>query len=650
MGKWAKYGKRYCKQWEADSKLKDWIQPVPQDSGKAACKFCKVILRAHYNDLCAHAERVKHLRNANPGSNMRTLLDVGVVVKSSATRQVKMTELKFAAHIACHSSIATIDHLGEIVNESLDSSGVSIHRTKCSALIKSVLAPTMREELLTDLRGSKYSLIVDESTDISCEKQLCVLVRYYSDNINRIVTTFLGLISLTSATADSVFKAIQDFLTSNCLCIKDCIGLATDGCNVMCGQNNSVITRFKNINPEIIHIKCICHSLQLCSSYALKTLPRNIEFMISETYSWFAHSTVRQQRYKELYRAINVGEEPLKIIRMSDTRWLSIASCVQRVLDQYDALKLHFFNAKDTERNYTADLLHRMFSDIENKLYLVFLRSILAEVNRVNKLFQSEKCNPVRLLEELVNMYRSVLSRIMHPATFTTWCATLEFDINDSANLLPLNAVYFGAEFHILLEGSKLQPAVVIAIKERCRGYLFELLKEMYKRLPTNISQLQSLSNLSPSIVLSANKPLLHKLSFLPMYCGSVATLDQQWSRLNAVQWPYREDAEIEAFWTDVVNHKDASSTKDFHELGKFILSVLALPFSNAAVERAFSGMNLIKTKQRNRMGQDMLEALMHIRGYMDRHSICCNKFRPSQRMLSKFDLEMYSTGRAGDD
>jgi len=43
--------------------------------------------------------------------------------------------------------------------------------------------------------------------------------------------------------------------------------------------------------------------------------------------------------------------------------------------------------------------------------------------------------------------------------------------------------------------------------------------------------------------------------------------------------------------------------------LEKFALSVIALPFSNAAVERTFSQMNLIKSKLPSRMHQELLES-----------------------------------------
>ena len=114
-----------------------------------------------------------------------------------------------------------------------------------------------------------------------------------------------------------------------------------------------------------------------------------------------------------------------------------------------------------------------------------------------------------------------------------------------------------------------------------------------------------------PSVVLGNQKPQLQQLSFLPLFQGDQAVLDQQWNQVSSVEWPMTDD--VEQFWVGIANHKDATGENDFSEVRNFILSMLALPFSNSAVERAFSQMNLIKTKFRNIMQQVMLEALLQI-------------------------------------
>lgn len=81
---------------------------------------------------------------------------------------------------------------------------------------------------------------------------------------------------------------------------------------------------YKKLKEDIttlIHVPCICHSVQLAvSAAASETLSRNIEYMIRETYNWFSYSSLRQAQYKHLFKAINEDHEPLNIMKACDTR------------------------------------------------------------------------------------------------------------------------------------------------------------------------------------------------------------------------------------------------------------------------------------------------------------------------------------------
>lgn len=93
----------------------------------------------------------------------------------------------------------------------------------------------------------------------------------------------------------------------------------------------------------MILIKCVCHSLQLATSHVCsETIPRHLDFLISETYNWFSKSTLRQQAYKDLYKCLNDNHDPLKIVQACNTCWLSIESAVVRIVDQWLELKVHF--------------------------------------------------------------------------------------------------------------------------------------------------------------------------------------------------------------------------------------------------------------------------------------------------------------------
>lgn len=87
-------------------------------------------------------------------------------------------ELKVATYVACHTSIKSVDHLGELMCSTCDED-IKIHRTKCTALINHAIAPCMFTELQRDIGGADYSLVIDESTDIPSVKQLCVVIHYF---------------------------------------------------------------------------------------------------------------------------------------------------------------------------------------------------------------------------------------------------------------------------------------------------------------------------------------------------------------------------------------------------------------------------------------------------------------------------------------
>lgn len=74
---------------------------------------------------------------------------------------------------------------------------------------------------------------------------------------------------------------------------------------------------------------------------------------------------------------------------------------------------------------------------------------------------------------------------------------------------------------------------------------------------------------------------------------------------------------DIVFFWSCILSLKDASGRHPFKELALFVLKCLTLPISNAIVERIFSFMSALKTKQRNKIQIDMLSALLTVRVYL---------------------------------
>lgn len=184
----------------------------------------------------------------------------------------------------------------------------------------------------------------------------------------RVVDTMYRLVSIDSATSDSLYAKVKCCLTEDKLNIAHLIGIGCYGANAMVGRNHSLATLLKSNVPNLVVFRCVCHSLHLAASKAVDQLPVALEFLVRESHSWFLRSPKRTREYHALYETMT-EKSPNKIPGHSQTRWLARMQAVSAILDQWEVLHLHFQLASQSERCYTANQLHQMFSDKQNKLY-----------------------------------------------------------------------------------------------------------------------------------------------------------------------------------------------------------------------------------------------------------------------------------------
>lgn len=185
------------------------------------------------------------------------------------------------------------------------------------------------------------------------------------------------------STAEGSTSIIKKVLQEFNLSIENLSGLGTDNAKLMVGVNNSVHKKLENLktNKYLTLIPCACHSLQLAVTHSVaKCFPENLEFLANETYAWFSKSQKRHFNYKNIYRAINDGLDPLKITRACPTRWMSIEITSKIICEQWLELKTHFGTVQINEKCYTAKILFDLYKD--EKLYILstFLKTILSEV------------------------------------------------------------------------------------------------------------------------------------------------------------------------------------------------------------------------------------------------------------------------------
>lgn len=83
--------------------------------------------------------------------------------------------------------------------------------TEQNAPITNVIGATGFDELVLYIKTNKFSLLVDESTDISAVKNLALVVRRCQGY--KVVDQFLTLLPIADATANNIYEVIKNFLS-----------------------------------------------------------------------------------------------------------------------------------------------------------------------------------------------------------------------------------------------------------------------------------------------------------------------------------------------------------------------------------------------------------------------------------------------------
>ncbi|MPC26227.1 Zinc finger protein 862 [Portunus trituberculatus] len=340
------------REWE---KKFPWLKPSTKNPLKAVCHKCKVELTAEITPIKLHEKSAKHVQYCAAPSTSKTITELFASAKGQPSRSdaAKAAEIKLTAWMMEHNiSFRASDHLCDVLKDSFPDSEITrnlkMKRTKCQSVCKNVLAKCYKEELAEKLRHNKFSILVDESTDVTTSQNVCIVARFAEEAA--VVSKFWDLLPIFSsdnlegasegATSNRIFSSIMKSLSDFVVPVSNIIGFGSDGCRTMMGKNNSVSSKFKDLCPGIFIMKCICHSAHLCASEACKELPQEVEQLAQDVHNSLKHSSKRLAQFSEFQDF--TGAVKYKILSPSRTRWLSLTAVVKRMLEQWGPLQLYF--------------------------------------------------------------------------------------------------------------------------------------------------------------------------------------------------------------------------------------------------------------------------------------------------------------------
>lgn len=635
----------FSRKWMEEDIFKRWLLPT-EDPAKAKCKVCQLNLGTKRSDLLSHGKSQKHLKNMNLTQITRPITEI--FQSSKQDKNLIIADIRFTLLAASHNfSFSSIDHVTDTCKLSFSDSKIAknmqLRRTKCTSILKNVLASTIKEALCGELKNNSFSILVDESTDISNYRYLCILVRYIYEN--KIKTELLDLIPIKAdeGSAKGLYSLFKKCLTDFNLSVNNIVGYCSDNASVMMGNKESFKTYLLNENHHIVVNGCVCHSAHLIAAAASQELPSNIEALLQNISNYFSRSPKRQSVLEEFQQFMRAAQ--LKIISPSKTRWLALSNCVERLIDQWDVLLEVFRVAAFEDKNQVGNMI---FNEMQNpyvKAYLLFLKHVLPIFNSFNAMFQSSKVLVDKMYVESRRFVKILCVNFVKPSCYTSEVELDLLNVFDPNVLLPVEEINVGLNTMNLLKDCI--KADNEQFKLKCLKFYQVAVAQAFKRLPTKDKFYKNITFVQPQNALNVN--LKHDIDEICNTFKNKIDPVKAITEYNNIKIYFSEEEkesltcdDVITFWTTLLDMKNFNDEHLFRNISIVALIILTLTHGNADVERVFSIMTDVKSKKRNRLSPDTLSDILRVKIDLATKNKCCTSYAISESHFQKFNQFMY--------
>ncbi|KAL7299731.1 hypothetical protein TKK_0007481 [Trichogramma kaykai] len=600
---------RYQDSWETQDEYKGWLRRSIKKPGFANCSICDLDLVPKTTNLNTHLGSTGHKTKLNPSF-------LGNIEKKAVRAELKFTAYVASQNLPKRAIDTLIPMVKNVITDSEIIKNVHLDRCRVGEIMNRILAPAHIKNLSEILKNNKFSIIVDESTDVSTTHSMCIVVRYVDNEQQKINETLWDLVEIYTApnevaSADRLKELIVKSFESKDVSI-------TDTCNLMMGEHNSVSSKLKQDISYILINKCNCHIQHLSAKYAYDCLPNNILNLLSSITNYINGSLKRLKYWTFLQEGSKV--DALRPINPCFTRWLTVCHCVTYLLSRWTALTKFFKEQSDDKRNpISATEIHELLCQPQTKIYYEFLEFALTKFNITNVLLQSVAPISTKSHNRMILLLIEILHCFINKNYINSHIDDLsKIDPQNEKEWLHLNALDIGKFAHDSLFTMELvNEEERKNILSSCRKFFVTTCLELQTRLNLNEKFTSSLDVFNQDNALSCDFHKLHQnLNDIFVVCPVPIPeivknkINHQWSNLLKYEIPedIRIEANVDVFWIKILSCKDEENNILFQELSNFALDCfVSVANSNASVERVWSSMNLIKTNKKNRLNFENL-------------------------------------------
>jgi hypothetical protein len=491
--------------------------------------------------------------------------------------------------------------------------------------IANAAASKTLDAILKDLGESSFAILVDESRDISVKEQLAIVLRYV-DKRGHVIERFLGIAHVSNTTAAELKKTIDSVLSRHNLSISRLRGQGYDGASNMRGELNGLKTLILNENSSAYYVHCFAHQLQLTLVAVAKNHIQIATFfsLVNSIFNVVGASCkrrdiLREKQTAEVVKALQNNEmstgrglnQEMNIKRPGDTRWSShygaIASLIIMFSSVIDTVEDIVEDGLNSEQRAEANILIQSLQTFDFAFNLHLMKNVLGITNELSQALQRKD-------QDILNAMKLVeISKLR-----------LQAMREDGWNSLFEEVSKFCAKNNIVVPNMDelYQPRSRRKVQDMKNSHHYRV-ELYYTVIDMQLQELNSRFNEASSELLLCVACLSPDDMFASFNKEKLIRLAQFYPNdFSAVQL-ITLDNQLETYIFDMRSSDEFATLKGIGQLAEKLVEMkkdvvyplvyslvtlsLILPVATATVERAFSAMNIVKNRLRNRMGDQWM-------------------------------------------
>ncbi|XP_047947406.1 zinc finger MYM-type protein 1-like [Salvia hispanica] len=493
--------------------------------------------------------------------------------------------------------------------------------------------------ILHEVGDEYFSILVDESRDISVKEQMALAIRFVNSK-GCVVERFIGIVHVRDTKASSLKAAIEVLFLKHNLSLSKVRGQGYDGASNMRGEFNGLKALILQENSSAYYVHCFAHQLQLALVAVAKKKPQVAAFfnLVNNITTIVGASCKRKDLLQEkqierLLRAFDCGEletgtgsnQERSLQRAGDTRWGShYRSLINLSMVFTPVIEVLQIVEEDTgEQSGDACLLLGVVPTFEFAFILHLMTTILAITNELSLALQRKDQDIVNAMA-LVEVAKQHLQDMRDEGWESLISEVSIFSEKNDIEILDMKDMYKPP-------GRARRKGVVLTNLNYFRFELFNgvidwQLQELNNRFnEANTNLLLCVSCLSPKSSFAAfNKSKLIQLA----HCYPLEFSEVSFRLL---------DKQLETYIRDMRSHEEFSNLESIGDLSQRLVATgrhivypwvyllvklaLVLPVATASVERYFSAMKIVKSRLRNKMGDSWMNDCLVT--YIEREIFC---------------------------